>query len=84
MKHVNIFPQLLNATQAASYLGMSRSTFYNEVAKGFIRVHQTPARKGITQKHKQYWIKDLDNYITQHLTQSPTTELLNNKIINAG
>ena len=69
--------QLLNASQAARYLGMSRFRFYTEIAKGLIRQHVTPAAvingNKIPAKRPQYYIKDLDNYILKHLKYSDTS-----------
>jgi hypothetical protein len=68
---ISIFPQLLTAGQASRYLGMSRTKFWMEVNKGFIRCHSTPAKDGIPAKRKTYWIKDLDGYIKAFLAIEP-------------
>ena len=64
-------PQLLTAGQAARYLGMSRTKFYMEIGKGFIRQHSTPPKNGQPRKRATYWIKDLDNYIKEFLEIAP-------------
>jgi hypothetical protein len=63
----NFVPQLLTAGQAAKYLGMSRTKFYMEIGKGFIRQHSTPAKNGIPAKRATYWIEDLKKYIEENL-----------------
>ena len=70
-----ILPQLFTGTQAARYLGISRTRFYMEVGKGFIRQHSTPAKNGIPAKRAMYWIKDLDDYIKEFLSINPAGKI---------
>lgn len=64
-------PQLLTAGQAARYLGMSRTKFYMEMGKGYIRHHSTPPKNGIPAKRATYWIQDLNDYIKEFLEIVP-------------
>ena len=59
--------KLIGAGQAAKHLNMSRQKFYNEVYKGLIPFHQTPAVNGYPKSNMKFRKSDLDKYIRNNM-----------------